>query len=663
MLTPQLKQTLNEKWDNCWPVSNLRPVAILDLISYIFFIKKLDDLNRITKKIASIQDNQFIYTKEIESFNWRVFKDLNAQDVHELFTKEYGLLDLMKQYGQTDLLYSDFFKERLLITPTPKLLSNGIDIVNLIESSDSYTQAAIVEFLFKKAGNSQNQAQFIPEYISRLMVSIAEPHISDVILDPCAGNGSLLVNAAEYLENNNAAGFHPASKLKGFESNIIHLRMAAMRMILHGIQSPDLKISGDKTNSFTAGNTLILSSLLCIAVEGKITGEDLLPQPGHLQKEMQLLNDIIEQMQGGDRAVVLVPENFLKSTLSDIQAVRKELVESTNLEGVINLSSDSKSIFSSAGIFIFNKKSSATTSEVWFCKIEKPKKKRTINETVKNPEINDELLKEQLRDVKFLLDKWKNRSHEDYQSNSFTISVYDIKANNYNLNYNDYKLIRREQAHTTIEVNEPADELATVIPSKRENLHHFFEASPPLQEPKRKRKVVPAVLFILLLICCGCVYFFKYKGYKIPFIQTNGVKGSAAAISKIPVRNSSIQSDAPITKESTKEENDSQIQEKVIPVSPVKAVSITSTSDSTAQASNSTVPRADSSDKYTVIDKAWFHYEPDSGKRKSVFLQARKDLVLTPTAEENGFVYVVYINNKGQSTHGWLDKKDLEPVE
>ncbi len=84
-------------------------------------------------------------------------------------------------------------------------------------------------------------------------------------------------------------------------------------------------------------------------------------------------------------------------------------------------------------------------------------------------------------------------------------------------------------------------------------------------------------------------------------------------------------------------------------------------------ATNSTSENANTtnkdSTKYTVINKAWFHYEPDSTKLKPVFLKPRQDVVLTPKDEKNGFVYVVYINSKGQATHGWLDKKDLAAVE
>ena len=78
---------------------------------------------------------------------------------------------------------------------------------------------------------------------------------------------------------------------------------------------------------------------------------------------------------------------------------------------------------------------------------------------------------------------------------------------------------------------------------------------------------------------------------------------------------------------------------------------------------NKAEPEDHSSKRYTVLNKTWFHSAPDSGKRKSFYLEPRQDLVLVPTQEENGFVYVVYINKKGESTHGWLAKKDLEPVD
>jgi hypothetical protein len=64
-----------------------------------------------------------------------------------------------------------------------------------------------------------------------------------------------------------------------------------------------------------------------------------------------------------------------------------------------------------------------------------------------------------------------------------------------------------------------------------------------------------------------------------------------------------------------------------------------------------------------VLNKAWFHYEPDSARIKPVYLMPRDEVMLTPGDEQNGFIYVVYINSKGEATHGWLDKKDLQAID
>ncbi len=206
MLNPHLQKRLDEKWNNCWPVSDLRPLALLDLISYLFFIKKLDDWELIHQKVKSAGSENFIYTKEMEEFTWSRLQNLNARQIQQLFNKEHGVIDLMNNYAHLNTLYSDFFKAPLLIDPTPKLIFNAIEIINIIETSDKISQGAIIEYLFSKSKlTAQNGHEFLPDYISSFIVSIAEPESNDVILDPSAGNGSLLINAYKYISDSNSS--------------------------------------------------------------------------------------------------------------------------------------------------------------------------------------------------------------------------------------------------------------------------------------------------------------------------------------------------------------------------------------------------------------------------------------------------------------------------
>lgn len=67
--------------------------------------------------------------------------------------------------------------------------------------------------------------------------------------------------------------------------------------------------------------------------------------------------------------------------------------------------------------------------------------------------------------------------------------------------------------------------------------------------------------------------------------------------------------------------------------------------------------------KYKVLEKANFYSAPNEGTQRSVFIRGDSDKVLEALKEENGFVYVVYTNDLGYTSRGWLSKKDLTPAE
>ncbi len=653
MLTPQLKKNIDQKWDNCWPVSSLRPLAVLDLIAYFFFIKKLDDRGLITKKLTVASADQFIYTREIEEFSWGKLKEIDAQTIHDFFTKKSGLLELMKLYGTSDSLYSKYFKVPSLVPPTPKLLMNVIEMINSIESSDGETKAELVEYLFRKTEViNQNGPEIISEIVSRLMVSVAEPKYSDSIWDPSAGNASLLISAANYIKN--IAPIHSlnSEKLKGMESSIVQLRLAAMRMILHGIKEPNLDLFLWEQIKLNEKPSLILSNLLFTNIENAIPIESESMIPANIEKEIFLLDQILQNLQSGARAVILVPEIVLKSKSPEMIKVRQNIVDDYHLEGVINLPQISNSLFSGAAILIFNQ--SVATEKVWFSKMEKSKKTRTVNETYKNDKI-DWLVSYQSNEINPVLYKWKNRttSGDNKSESSFYITVYDIKENHYSLNFNDYKIISAEAENETKNHtdNNP------VIATRKENLHQFYQRSTPLIEKKRKRKMLPAAIVLVILLTAAFFYFYNLKGNNLVKALTDGLISehkSPDSVAKRKRADSSLQKVNSIKKATITANNDSIADSNIAD----------SASDSTVVKNAQTKPSDSLASRgYTVITKTWFYRTPDTTKQKKLFLEPRTDLILNPTDEQNGFVYVVYVNKKGESTRGWLNKKDLEPVQ
>ena len=696
MLTPQLQKNIDEKWDNCWPVSNLRPSALLDLISYIFFIKKLDDRELLHKNSQVKHDDNFIYTKDVEEFDWSKLKNMNAQSIHDLFTREHGIIDFMIQYGHSNSLYSDFFKAPLLISPTPKLLYNVIEIINLVEISDKKTQGLIAEYLFSKTKIAeQNSQEFIPEYLSRLIVSIAEPDANDFIWDPAAGNGSLLINAERYVTNrNNAAKTleknsstgngnflikaggnivnrnYPAAefendaslpKLKGVESDLIQLRLAAMNIMLHGIKNPNLEPLAEKSLRNSESPTLIISSLLLPDSETGIIYEENAQKPVVLEKEITLMNQVLNNLRNNGRGVIMVPEVLLKSITPEIKKVRQDIIENNHLEGVITLPQKSESIFSGVGILIFNNNKSIAVDDVWFCKMEKRKEKRGEEKKSYDNE-NDLFLSSEFSQVKDILNKWRDRksAQPGNRNNGFFISRYDIKANDYNLNFSDYKLIQKNGAVNN-HGNNFEEENDTIVATKKEHLHHFFEDSPPIEIKRRKSKLLPVIIVLLILIAGAGFYFYDFKTNSFNFnlnFNTGKKPDSASIIDSVSVIDTKPlvntkplmqqPADSPVINKST--------TKKILPT-PVPKAKPKNQND--APLNNV----AATSTQYTVISKAFFYSQPDLTTQQTLFLQARPDLTLTPKNEKNGFVYVIYVNKKGESTTGWLNKKDLQPVE
>jgi serine/threonine protein kinase len=67
--------------------------------------------------------------------------------------------------------------------------------------------------------------------------------------------------------------------------------------------------------------------------------------------------------------------------------------------------------------------------------------------------------------------------------------------------------------------------------------------------------------------------------------------------------------------------------------------------------------------RYKVIDRAYFHNEPDEATRRNAFIVSWNNAVLNPIEERDGYIYVIYTNASGQTSKGWLNKKDLRALE
>lgn len=190
----------------------------------------------------------------------------------------------------------------------------------------------------------------------------------------------------------------------------------------------------------------------------------------------------------------------------------------------------------------------------------------------------------------------------------------------------------------------------------------------------KTKGVSKSAFVMLLLITLGLAAFLAYSYFNY---SSNEIKSS---ISDSTVATDTAPSFIPIQKKKTVEKKkDSLLQLKHVADSIRKAnkkkVLIDDSSkiegaDGNQSPDNTTSPgdqqdqqddNANASGKYAVLSKAYFYNSPDETTRRPAFIN-KWNKAVTASDEMNGFIYVVYKNEEGVTTRGWLRKADLKPL-
>lgn len=661
MLTTSLRSLTDDRWNAFWPVNELKPLVILDYVTYFLFIKKLDEQQLLLESKRNSSGNTFLYSKENDELRWTQFKDMDPKNLYKLFTKEKGVLDFMNDYGQANHLYSIYLKEPLLITPTPKLLMNTVDFIKFMEAEDSMSHAAIYEYLLNKqeiAG--QNGQVFAPDKIVKLLVALMKPNADDLVWDPSAGNGSLLVNSLKYIVNNHIASGNKskifADNFKGIDFDLIQLRIAAMNMILNGINNPELEIVNifqDPEFRPKRQPTLILSNLFFKESEDKLSVEKETKTEIGGRKEIGFLSLIIKNLKPGGRAAVIIPEKILYDNGTDALSIRQQIINEYSLDAVISLPGNAISLFSRASILIINRSKSNVTDKVWYYKMKVDAAYMKDQDAFSNVNTNASAYTEEYPDVQEILSLWNLPEKEGLKKTSdksFFVPADEIKSNHYNLSYNVYK------HHAT------AAEPITV------------SEKPILKARYSKKRLAIISMLLIVFTSMVLVYFFYFKNKNDNTIADNKHTVPTTVIKTKPDLDSRLPDTFPILKSKKGDKiwrDNINTQPKALPG---KITSRKNSVNDVAIQKNASTPQSnkpvdatasaglDAKEKYTVVQKAYFHNQPNGSTRRSAFINHWNNAVLNPMDERNGFIYIVYTNHQGQTSKGWLNKKDLRPI-
>lgn len=468
MLTSELRSDIDKIWNAFWTGGISNPLAVIEQITYLLFIKRLDELQSNKEKQALLLGEPIekpIYTEDQQPLRWSSFKDLDPESMHRLFTKDEGVFDFMKNFGSKDSAFGKFMKGAVFMIPTARLLSNVVDMISNIDMKDRDTKGDVYEYLLSKIASAGQNGQFrTPRHIIRMMVELMQPTPDDVICDPSAGSSGFLVGAAEYLRANHPKAFMKAEfndyfasdMFMGMEFDPTMIRIGAMNMILHGIENPQLKdvdALSEANRSFTEQATLMLANPpFTGSLDKEAVDASILKTVDSKKTELLFLALILRGLKKGGRAAVIIPDGVLFGSSKAHKQLRQEIIEKHKLEAVISMPSGVFKPYAgvSTGILIFTKTTTGGTDKVWFYDMKADglslDDKRT--ELVKTGADGTMVFPDDYGDIKDIITRYKNLSAENTRSRtdqSFFVPVDEIRNNNFDLSINRYKEVVYEE--------------------------------------------------------------------------------------------------------------------------------------------------------------------------------------------------------------------------
>ena len=477
MLTGEIRSKIDQVWNSFWSGGISNPLEVIEQITYLLFLKRLDDLHtaeelKATRTRKPMERKVFPEGKDdhprnprsYEGYRWSHFKNFAPADMYEL-TSEH-VFPFLRSLGGDNSTYAHHMRDARFTIPTPGLLAKVVDLLDDVPMEDRDTKGDLYEYMLGKIASAGQNGQFrTPRHIIRLMVEMVAPQPDDIICDPACGTAGFLMTAGEYIREHYPEALRDPKERKHFHYELFHgfdfdntmLRIGSMNMLLHGVENPDIRYR-DSLAQDHAGEeekyTLVMANPpFAGSLDYESCAKDLQQIVKTKKTELLFLALFLRLLKPGGRAAVIVPDGVLFGNSTAHKTLRKILVEEQKLEAVISLPQGVFRPYAgvATAILLFTKTNSGGTDFVWFYDVDADgwslDDRRTpllpdekLGVVPKIPLSEEEHTKNNLADA---LARWSERDKSERErprtAQSFCVPKIDISTQGYDLSLNRYK--------------------------------------------------------------------------------------------------------------------------------------------------------------------------------------------------------------------------------
>ncbi len=490
-----LKSLIDKLWNNFWSGGISNPLTAIEQITYLIFMKRLDDLEAKRERDAEFTGEAYTSrfkgkfkipgtneTISKEKLRWSQFKRLPAEEM--LIHVQAKVFPFLKTLNSELSPFTKSMANAVFIMPKPSLLVEAINIIEQIfteierdatEGGHAFQdiQGDVYEMLLSEIASAGKNGQFrTPRHIIKLIAELVAPQLGQRIADPACGTSGFLLGAYQYILTDLVRKKNPKKLVKdedgfergtmsavltekvrsilnnslyGFDVDTTMVRLGAMNLMMHGIDNPHIYYKDTLSKSYNEDGqyqVIMANPPFTGNIDKGDINENLkLPTT---KTELLFIERIFNMLAKGGTAAVIVPQGVLFGSGKAFIEARKKIVQEAELKAVITLPSGVFKPYAgvSTSILIFTK--GGETEHTWFYDLQSDgyslDDKRT--KLVGYGDLQDAIDRYKKRDVK----KDKDRTKK-----CFFVHRKELVENEYDLSLTKYK----EEVYEEVQYENP----------------------------------------------------------------------------------------------------------------------------------------------------------------------------------------------------------------
>jgi type I restriction enzyme M protein len=395
MLTDtKLHSQIDQLWDKLWTGGLSNPMDAIEQLSYLLFLKRLDDAENQAEKQALLR-GQLYLPRVPEEMRWRYWTKLKAEEALDHVKEK--VFPWFKEMGGKGSSFERYMMNAEFKINRPSLLiaaCNAIDEMRISEQNQD-VQGDLYEYLLGKLTIAGRGGQFrTPRHIIRMMVQMIAPQPGERIGDLAAGTCGFLVNAYQHILEQHTSPEILAYDQEGWPHNLVGdlltgkqhrflqeeafrgydndsgmtmLRIGSMNLMLHGIEYPRFYYMDTLSKDFQEEreyDVILMNPPFKGAVDKGSVSDSL---PDNTRKsELLFVHLVLRALDMGGRCAIIVPDGVLFGSSRAHVDLRQKVIEGNRLDGVVSMPGGVFKPYAgvSTAVLLFTR--GATTDRIWF---------------------------------------------------------------------------------------------------------------------------------------------------------------------------------------------------------------------------------------------------------------------------------------------------------